>query len=55
MLGCFHIKPNHIHKNAVMIPIYLFNGIMSWLVRYTVASANTVADHLTTNSNLFKT
>jgi hypothetical protein len=55
MLGCFHIKPNHIHKNAVMIPMYLFNGIMSWLVRYTVASANTVADHLTTNSNLFKT
>ena len=52
MLGCFHMKPNHIHKNAVNIPMYLFIGIMSWLVRYTVINANTVASHLTTNSTV---
>ena len=55
MLGCFHITPNHPHSMAVTSPKYLLTGVISCDVKYTVTNANTVAPHLTQNSNfLFK-
>lgn len=52
ILGCFHMTPNQPQRIAVINPKYLLIGVISCEVKYTVTNANSVAPHLTQNSNL---
>lgn len=50
ILGCRQRNPSQVHNKAVVIPEYLYHGIISLDINHTCNNAIKVAVHLTQKS-----